>query len=30
VLTGNADAEDALAELELDLQDLLGFPTGAP
>ncbi|MDT8306409.1 MAG: ABC transporter substrate-binding protein [Anaerolineae bacterium] len=30
VLTGNADAEDAFAELELDLQDLLGFPSGAP
>jgi trehalose/maltose transport system substrate-binding protein len=30
VLTGNADADDALAELELDLEDLLGFPTGQP
>lgn len=30
VLTGNAEGEDAVAELELDLQDLLGFPTGAP
>lgn len=30
VLTGDADAETAFAELELDLEDLLGFPTGAP
>jgi trehalose/maltose transport system substrate-binding protein len=30
VLTGNTDAETAFEELELDLQDLLGFPTGQP
>jgi trehalose/maltose transport system substrate-binding protein len=30
VLTGQEDAETALAILELDLQDLLGFPTGQP
>ncbi|MGB0385236.1 MAG: ABC transporter substrate-binding protein, partial [Ardenticatenaceae bacterium] len=30
VITGEADAEDALAELELDLEDLTGFPIGAP
>lgn len=30
VLTGNSNAEDALAGLELDLQDLLGFDTGTP
>ena len=30
VLTGDAEAEDAFAELELDLQDLLGFETGQP
>jgi trehalose/maltose transport system substrate-binding protein len=30
VLTGDADAEDALAELELDLEDQTGFPTGSP
>ncbi|HZD11338.1 MAG TPA: ABC transporter substrate-binding protein, partial [Candidatus Binatia bacterium] len=30
VLTGDSDAETAFAELELDLQDLLGFETGAP
>lgn len=30
VLTGNTDAAAAFAELELDLEDLLGFPTGAP
>ncbi|MCA9985469.1 MAG: ABC transporter substrate-binding protein [Anaerolineales bacterium] len=30
VLIGDASAEDAFAELELDLQDLLGFETGAP
>jgi trehalose/maltose transport system substrate-binding protein len=30
VLTGDNDAENAFAELELDLQDLLGFPTGQP
>lgn len=30
VLTGDADAETAFAGLELDLQDLLGFETGAP
>jgi trehalose/maltose transport system substrate-binding protein len=30
VLTGNTDAETAFAELELDLEDLLGFETGEP
>jgi trehalose/maltose transport system substrate-binding protein len=30
VLTGNTDAERAFEELELDLEDLLGFPTGQP
>jgi len=30
VLTGDSNATDAFAELELDLQDLLGFETGAP
>jgi trehalose/maltose transport system substrate-binding protein len=30
VLTGENDGANALAELELDLQDLLGFETGAP
>jgi len=30
VLTGEKDGADALAELELDLQDLTGFATGAP
>ena len=30
VLTGNTDAESAFEELELDLVDLLGFPTGQP
>jgi trehalose/maltose transport system substrate-binding protein len=30
VLTGQEDAETALALLELDLQALTGFPTGAP
>jgi trehalose/maltose transport system substrate-binding protein len=30
VLTGDTDAATAFAELELDLEDLLGFPTGAP
>lgn len=30
VLTGDADAEDAFLELELDLEDLTGFPTGSP
>ena len=30
VLTGAADAEDALLELELDLEDETGFPTGTP
>ncbi len=30
VLTGQTDAQSALEELELDLEDLLGFPTGAP
>lgn len=30
VLTGDSDAETAFAELELDLEDLLGFPTGDP
>jgi trehalose/maltose transport system substrate-binding protein len=30
VLTGDTDAASAFAELELDLEDLLGFPTGAP
>ena len=30
VLVGDATAEDAFAELELDLEDLLGYETGAP
>ncbi|MFZ0544683.1 MAG: ABC transporter substrate-binding protein [Candidatus Promineifilaceae bacterium] len=30
VLVGDSDAATAFAELELDLQDLLGFETGAP
>jgi trehalose/maltose transport system substrate-binding protein len=30
VLKGDAEAADALAELELDLQDLTGYETGAP
>lgn len=30
VLTGEMDAQTALEELELDLQDLLGFPVGEP
>lgn len=30
VLTGQDDAENALATLELDLEDLTGFPTGSP
>ncbi|MDQ4078405.1 MAG: ABC transporter substrate-binding protein [Chloroflexota bacterium] len=30
VLTGQTDAETALAEVELELEDLLGFPTGEP
>jgi trehalose/maltose transport system substrate-binding protein len=30
VLVGDNDAATAFAELELDLEDLLGFPTGAP
>ncbi|MBA3532985.1 MAG: ABC transporter substrate-binding protein [Ardenticatenales bacterium] len=30
VITGEADAADALEELELELEDLLGFETGAP
>jgi trehalose/maltose transport system substrate-binding protein len=30
VLTGETDATNAFAELELDLADLTGFPTGAP
>jgi trehalose/maltose transport system substrate-binding protein len=30
VLTGDAEADEALAELELDLEELLGYPTGAP
>lgn len=30
VLTGESDADTALAELELDLEDLLGYETGAP
>jgi trehalose/maltose transport system substrate-binding protein len=30
VLTGSNDAQTALEELELDLQDLLGFEVGAP
>ncbi len=30
VLTGEQDAEDAVAEIELELEDLLGFPTGEP
>jgi trehalose/maltose transport system substrate-binding protein len=30
VLTGELDAKTALEELELDLEDLLGYPSGAP
>jgi len=30
VLTGESNATDSFAELELDLADLTGFPTGAP
>lgn len=30
VLTGERDAESAVAEMELDLQDTLGFDTGEP
>lgn len=30
VLTGASTGEDAVANMELDLQDLLGFETGAP
>ena len=30
VLTGDADGQTALEELELDLEDLTGFETGAP
>jgi trehalose/maltose transport system substrate-binding protein len=30
VLTGELDALTAFEELELDLQDLLGFEVGAP
>lgn len=30
VLTGSANAEDAFAELELNLQDITGFETGQP
>jgi trehalose/maltose transport system substrate-binding protein len=30
VLTGQTDAQTALEELELDLEDLLGYGTGAP
>ncbi len=30
VLIGEVDADQALAELELELEDLLGFPTGTP
>jgi trehalose/maltose transport system substrate-binding protein len=30
VLTGEAEAADAVAELELELQDLTGFESGAP
>jgi hypothetical protein len=30
VLTGDSDAASAFEELELDLADLTGFPTGAP
>jgi trehalose/maltose transport system substrate-binding protein len=30
VLTGEADAEDAFLALELDLEDMTGFPTGTP
>jgi len=30
VLTGDSDAETAFAELELDLEDLLGYEIGAP
>ena len=30
VLTGKTDAETALEELELELEDLLGFPSGSP
>ncbi len=30
VLMGSTDAQSALEELEVDLEDLLGFPTGEP
>jgi trehalose/maltose transport system substrate-binding protein len=30
VLTGENDGQSAFEELELDLQDLLGFEVGAP
>jgi trehalose/maltose transport system substrate-binding protein len=30
VLTGQEDADVALELLELDLQDITGFPTGQP
>ena len=30
VLTGDADAAEAFEILELDLEDLTGFPTGSP
>jgi trehalose/maltose transport system substrate-binding protein len=30
VLTGGSSAEDAFLELELDLEDQTGFPTGSP
>jgi trehalose/maltose transport system substrate-binding protein len=30
VLIGDADAETAFEELELDLEDLLGFEVGSP
>ncbi len=30
VLLGNSDADTAMEELELDLQDLLGYDTGSP
>jgi trehalose/maltose transport system substrate-binding protein len=30
VLTGGQSGADAVANIELDLQDLLGFETGAP
>ena len=30
VLTGKQNGTDAVANIELDLQDLLGFETGAP